>query len=78
LVLLQLQLSRISLKIHLIQIAIPTDDENTWLSLYTLYRVSQNSRILNLERGREGLEKYLEKKIALPEEDISTLILFNT
>jgi hypothetical protein len=24
------------------------------------------------------LEKYLEKKIALPEEDISTLILFNT
>jgi hypothetical protein len=24
------------------------------------------------------LEKYFEKKIALPEEDISTLILFNT
>jgi hypothetical protein len=24
------------------------------------------------------VEKYLEKKIALPEEDISTLILFNT
>jgi hypothetical protein len=24
------------------------------------------------------LEKYLEKKIALPEEDISALILFNT
>jgi hypothetical protein len=24
------------------------------------------------------LEKYLEKKIALPEEDISTFILFNT
>jgi hypothetical protein len=24
------------------------------------------------------LKKYLEKKIALPEEDISTLILFNT
>jgi hypothetical protein len=24
------------------------------------------------------LEKYLEKKIALPEEDMSTLILFNT
>jgi hypothetical protein len=24
------------------------------------------------------LEKYLEKKFALPEEDISTLILFNT
>jgi hypothetical protein len=23
-------------------------------------------------------EKYLEKKIALPEEDMSTLILFNT
>jgi hypothetical protein len=82
LVLLQLQLRRISLKIHLIQIAIPTDDENTWLSLYTLYRVSQNSRILNSERGREGpsgARKILrKKKIALPEEDISTLILFNT
>jgi hypothetical protein len=25
-----------------------------------------------------GLEKYFEKKFALPEEDISTLILFNT
>jgi hypothetical protein len=24
------------------------------------------------------LEKYIEKKFALPEEDISTLILFNT
>jgi hypothetical protein len=48
--------------------------------------VSQNPRIPNSERGREGpetkdpvkLEKYLEKKIALPEEGISSLILFNT
>jgi hypothetical protein len=39
-----------------------------------LYRVSQNSRIPNSERGREGpggARKYVEKKIALPEEDIS-------
>jgi hypothetical protein len=40
--------------------------------------VSQNSRIPNSERGRErptGACKYLEnKKFALPEEDISTLI----
>jgi hypothetical protein len=46
-----------------------------------LYRVSQNSRIPNSERGRErssGARKILEKKIALPEEVISTLILFNT
>jgi hypothetical protein len=46
------------------------------------YRVSQNSRIPNSERGWDEpveLEKYLEnKKFALPEEDISTLILFNT
>jgi hypothetical protein len=43
--------------------------------------MSQNSRIPNSERGRKDpveLEKYLEKKIALPEEDIGTLILFNT
>jgi hypothetical protein len=43
--------------------------------------VSQNSRIPNSERGREepsGARKILGKKIALPEEDISTLILFNT
>jgi hypothetical protein len=46
-----------------------------------VYKVSQNSRIPNSECGREDpveLEKYLEKKIALPEENISTLILFNT
>jgi hypothetical protein len=58
-------------------------------ALKILYRVSQNSRIANSEHGREELqsmvgkdpvelEKYLEKKIALPEEDISTSILFNT
>jgi hypothetical protein len=44
------------------------------------YRVSQNSRIPNSERGREGPSgalKILKKKFALPEEDISTLILFN-
>jgi hypothetical protein len=39
--------------------------------------VSQNSRIPNLERGREG-PSGARKKIALPEEDINTLILFNT
>jgi hypothetical protein len=33
------------------------------------------SPIANSERGRE---KYLGKKFALPEEVISTLILFNT
>jgi hypothetical protein len=46
-----------------------------------VYRVSQNSRIPNSERGGEGpsgARKILrEKKIAFPE-DISTLILFNT
>jgi hypothetical protein len=45
------------------------------------YRVSQNSRIPNSERDREGPSgalKILRKKIALPEENISTLILFNT
>jgi hypothetical protein len=45
------------------------------------YRVFQNWQIPNSERGREGSSgayKYLEKKIALPEEDISTLILFNS
>jgi hypothetical protein len=39
---------------------------------YLLYRVSQNSRIPNSERGREGpsgARKILRKKIALPEED---------
>jgi hypothetical protein len=41
------------------------------------YRVSQNSRIPNLERGREG-PSGARKKFALPEEDVSTLILFNT
>jgi hypothetical protein len=38
--------------------------------------VSQNSRIPNSERGREGpsgAPKILEKKFALPEEDISTV-----
>jgi hypothetical protein len=43
--------------------------------------VSQNSRIPNSQRGREGPSgalKILRKKNALPEEDISTLILFNT
>jgi hypothetical protein len=42
------------------------------------YRVSQNSRIPISERDRERpsrARKILEKKIALPEEDIST---FNT
>jgi hypothetical protein len=37
-----------------------------------LYRVSQNSRIPNPERGREGpsgARNILRKKIALPEED---------
>jgi hypothetical protein len=45
------------------------------------YRVSQNLRIPNSEPGTEGPSggrKILRKKIALPEEDISTLILFNT
>jgi hypothetical protein len=43
-------------------------------------QVSQNPRIPNSERGREGpsgARKILKKKFALPEEDISTLILFN-
>jgi hypothetical protein len=31
-----------------------------------------------LGKDSEEFEKYLEKKIALPEEEISTLILFNT
>jgi hypothetical protein len=31
-----------------------------------------------VEKDPVELEKYLEKKFALPEEDISTLILFNT
>jgi hypothetical protein len=53
-----------------------------WKSVHQtlLYRVSQNSRISNSERGREGpsgARKILRKKSALPEEDISTLILFN-
>jgi hypothetical protein len=46
-----------------------------------LYRVSQNSRIPNSERGREGLSgarKIQKKNFPVPEEDISTLILFNT
>jgi hypothetical protein len=41
--------------------------------------VFQNWRISNSERGREGpsgVRKILRKKIAPPEEDISTLILF--
>jgi hypothetical protein len=37
-----------------------------------MYRVSQNSRIPNSERGTEGPSG------ALPEEDITTLISFNT
>jgi hypothetical protein len=43
--------------------------------------VSQNLRIPNSERGREGpsgVRKIHRKKNALPEEDISTLIFFNT
>jgi hypothetical protein len=43
--------------------------------------VSQNLRISNLERGREGpsgARKIHRKKNALPAEDISTLIFFNT
>jgi hypothetical protein len=46
-----------------------------------MYRVFQNGRISNSERGKEGpsgVRKYVEKKFALPEEDISTLILFNS
>jgi hypothetical protein len=46
-----------------------------------IYRVFQNWRIPNSERGREGpsaARKHLEKKFALPEEDICTLILFNS
>jgi hypothetical protein len=46
-----------------------------------IYRVFQNWRIPNSERGREGpsgAPKILRKKIALPEKNISTLILFNT
>jgi hypothetical protein len=42
--------------------------------------VFQNCRNPNSKRGREGPSgacKYLEKKIALPEEDISTLILLH-
>jgi hypothetical protein len=45
------------------------------------YKVSQNWLIPNSERGREGpsgARKILTKKIALPVEDISTLIVFNT
>jgi hypothetical protein len=42
-----------------------------------LYRVSQNSRIPNSERGKEGSSE-ARKILTLPEEDISTLILFNT
>jgi hypothetical protein len=49
---------------------------------HPVYRVSQNSRILNSEHVREGpsgARKILrKKKFALLEEDISTLILFNT
>jgi hypothetical protein len=47
-----------------------------------IYRVFQNWLIPNSERGREGpsgARKILrKKKFALPEEDISTLILFNS
>jgi hypothetical protein len=48
-----------------------------------IYRLSQNSRNPNSERGVVGkdpveLEKYFQKEFALPEKDISTLILFNT
>jgi hypothetical protein len=40
----------------------------------------QNWRIPNSERGREGPSgaRKIEKKFALPEEDISPLILFNS
>jgi hypothetical protein len=55
---------------------------NLQIIISNKYRVSQNSRIPNSERGRErpsGARKILrKKKLALPEEDISTLILFNT
>jgi hypothetical protein len=46
-----------------------------------MYKVFQNWRIPNSERGMEGpsgARKHLEKKFALPEEDISTLILYNS
>jgi hypothetical protein len=45
------------------------------------YRVSQNLGIPNSERGREGPSGALKidrEKNTLPEEDISTLIFFNT
>jgi hypothetical protein len=48
-----------------------------YIILMHAYRVSKNSRIPNSERGGEG-PCGARKKIALPEEDISTLILFNT
>jgi hypothetical protein len=60
-----------------------------FFSLFTIYFFSQEE-ITGCLKIREfriqsvvgkdpvDLEKYLEKKFALPEEDISTLILFNT
>jgi hypothetical protein len=42
-----------------------------------VYRVSQNSRIPNSERGREGPSGARKILFALLEEDISTLLLFN-
>jgi hypothetical protein len=57
------------------------DDSEEAKKKRKIYRVSQNSRIPNSERCREGpsgARKMLRKKIALPEEDISNLILFNT
>jgi hypothetical protein len=57
---------------------------NPKFCLYTSYRVSQNSRIPNSERSREGpveLEKYLlrkKKSLFMKKIYLSTLILFNT
>jgi hypothetical protein len=45
--------------------------------VYVYIQMSQNSRILNSERGREG-PSGARNKVALSEEDINTLILFNT
>jgi hypothetical protein len=49
------------------------------IKYYTGYLKIREFRIQSVV-GKDPveLEKYLEKKIGLPEEDISTLILFNT
>jgi hypothetical protein len=50
----------------------------TFSLLITIIVLLYYSRIPNSERGREGpsgARKYLEKKIALPEEDISVVFM---